>query len=123
MANSVLSVKCEKWIYGRCTKVKSVTPRLGRDFVCGRCKEVYDGLVELVEEVSEEMERVRGFCCLRDRVNASGGCKAAVTARARIGWVNFRECRELLNSKRFSFKKGIVYRRCVRSVMLYGSET
>ena len=44
--------------------------------------------------------------------------------RARIGWVTFRECRELLNSKRFSLKlKGMVYRSSVRSVMLYGSET
>ena len=39
-----------------------------------------------------------------DRVNASGGYEAAVTARARIGWVKFKECRELLNSKRFSLK-------------------
>jgi len=47
-----------------------------------------------------------------------------VTARARIGWVKFRECRELLNSKRFSLKlKGMVYRSCSRSAMLYGSET
>ena len=37
-ANSVLCVKCVKWIYGRCSKVKRVTLRLGRDFVCGRCK-------------------------------------------------------------------------------------
>ena len=44
--------------------------------------------------------------------------------RARISWVKFRECRELLNSKRFLLKlKGTVYRSCVRSVMLYGSET
>ena len=51
-------------------------------------------------------------------------CEAAVTARARIGWVKFRECRELLNSKRFSLKlKGMIYRSCVRSAMLYGSET
>ena len=34
----------------------------------------------------EEVETVRGFCYLRDRVNASGGYEAAVTARARIGW-------------------------------------
>ena len=47
---------------------------------------------------------VRGFCYLGDRVNISGGCKAAVTARARIGWVKFRECGELLNSKRFSLR-------------------
>ena len=67
---------------------------------------------------------MRGFCYLRDRVNAGGGCKAAVTARARIGWVKFRECGELVNSKRFSLKlKGMVYRSCVRSAMLYGSES
>ena len=47
-----------------------------------------------------------------------------MTARARIGWVKFRECGELLNSKRFSLKlKGMVYRSCVRLAMLYGSET
>ena len=36
MANSVLCVKCRKWIHRRCAKVKGVTLRLGRDFVCGR---------------------------------------------------------------------------------------
>ena len=97
MANSVLCVKCGKWIHGRCAKVKRVTSRLGRDFVCGRCKKQADGLVEPVEELCEEAEMVRGFCYLGDRVNASGVCEAAVTARARIGWVKFRECGELLN--------------------------
>ena len=58
--------------------------------------------------------------CIRD----SGGCEAAVTARARIGWVTFRECGELLNSKRFLLKlKGMIYRSCERSAMLYESET
>ena len=32
-------------------------------------------------------------------MNANGACGAAVTARARIGWVKFKECRELLNSQ------------------------
>ena len=64
--------------------------------MCGRCKKKGDGLVEVVEELCEEVETVRGFCYLGDRVNASCGCKAAVTARARIGWVMFRECGELL---------------------------
>ena len=49
------------------------------------------------EELREEVETVIGFCYLGDRVNAGGGCKAAVTARARTGWVKFRECGELLN--------------------------
>ena len=91
--------------------------------MCGRCKTQVDGLVEPVEELCEEVEMVRGFCYLGDRVNASGGCEAAVTARARIGWVKFRECGELLNSKRFTLKmKGMVYRSYVRLAMLYESE-
>ena len=38
MANSESCVKCGKHIHGRCAIVMRVTPRLGRDFVCGRCK-------------------------------------------------------------------------------------
>ena len=57
-------------------------------------------------------------------VNASSDCEAAVTARVRIGWVRFRECGELLLGNRFPLKmKGKVYRCCVRSAILYGSET
>ena len=57
----------------------------------------------------EQVETVRCFCYLGDRMNASGGCEAAVTARARIGWVKFKECGELLNSKKFLFRtKGMV---------------
>ena len=56
-------------------------------------------------------------------MNASGGCEAAVTARARIGWVNLKEYGELLNSKRFLLEmKLMVYRSCIRSAMLYGNE-
>ena len=65
MANSVLSVKCGKWINGRCMRV---TLRLGRDFMCGRCKKQVDGLVEQVQELCEEVETVTGFCYLGDRV-------------------------------------------------------
>ena len=54
----------------------------------------------------EKVETVRGFCYLEDMANASGGCEAAVTARAKTGWVKFKECGELQNSK-------MVYRSCV----------
>ena len=97
---------------------------LERDFVHGKCKKQVDGLVKPVEELCEEVEMVRGFCYLGDMVNSSGSCEAALTARARIGWVKFKEYKELLNSKRFSLKiKGMVYQSSVRSVILYGSET
>ena len=65
--------------------------------MCGRCKRPADGSMNSVEELCKEVETVRGFCYLGGWVNAGGGCEAAVTARARTGWVKFRECRELLN--------------------------
>ena len=40
-----------------------------------------------MEELCDEVKTVRGFCYLRDRVNASDGREAAVTARAGIGVV------------------------------------
>ena len=77
-----------------------------------------------MEVLCDEVEIVKDFCYLGDRLNASGGCEIAVTARARIGWMKFRECGESLLGRRFSLKmKGMVYRSCVRSAMLYGSET
>ena len=61
---------------------------------------------------------------LGDRLNASGGSEAAVTARTRIGWITFREGEELLYGRKFSVKmKRKIYQSCVRSAMLYGSET
>ena len=78
------------------------------------------------------MESEKGFYYLRDRLNASGGCGTAVTSRVRIGWMKFRECgdkyatkyKKSLRGRRFSLRmKGMVYRSCVKSAMLYGSET
>ena len=64
-----------------------------------------------------------GFCYFGDRLNGSGGCKAAVTARVIIGWVSFKKCGELLFGNRFPLRtKGKVYRCCVRSAILKGSK-
>ena len=59
-----------------------------------------------------------------NRVNAGGGCEAAVTAEARYGWVRFRECSKLLYGKRFPLrlKGGAIYKRYPRPATLYGSE-
>ena len=52
---------------------------------------------------------VREFTYHGDRVNAGGGCEAAVTARTRCGWVKHRECSELLYGRRYPLKlKGAV---------------
>ena len=124
MVNSVLCTKCGNWVHGKCAKIKRVTARLAMHFVCSKCKGIMEGTMDLIEKSCDEVETVNGFCYLGDRLNASGGCEAAVTARVRIDWVRFRECGELLLGNRFPLKmKGKVYCSCVRSAILYGSET
>ena len=72
----------------------------------------------------DQVDFVKSFCYLRDRLNASGESEAAVTARTRIGWTKIREGGKLLYGRKFSLKmKGRIYQSCVRSAMLYGSET
>ena len=67
--------------------------------------------MDSIEKLCDEVETVNGFCYLRDKINFSGGCEAAVT-RVRIG------------KNRLPLKmKGKVYCCCVRSAILYGSET
>ena len=124
MANSVLCTKCGNWVPGRCTEIKRVIARLAMRFFSSRCREIIEGTVNLIEKLCDEVETVNEFCYLGDRLNASGGCEAVVTARVRIGWVRFRKHGKLLLKNRFPLRmEGTVYRCCVRSAMLYGSKT
>ena len=92
-------------------------------FVCSKCKGIMEGTVDSVEKLCDEVETMNGLCHSEDRLNSSGGCEAAVTAKVRIGWARFREFEESLLGNRFPLKmKGKVYRCCVRSAILYGSE-
>ena len=104
--------------------MKKVTCGSARHFVCKRCTDVGDGTEKPGQVLCDDVETVKGFCYLGDRLNASGGCENAMASRIRIGWMKFRECRELLRGRRFSLRmKGMVYRSCVRSTVWYGSET
>ena len=100
MVNSVLCIKCGNWVHGRCAKIKRATARLAMHFIRSKCKGIIEGTVDLIEKLCDEVQTVNGFCYLGNRLNASGGCEAAVTARVRIGWVRFRECVELLLGNR-----------------------
>ena len=96
MANSVLCTKCGNWVHIRCAKVKRVTARLTKHFVCSKCKGIMEETVESIEKLCNEVEIVNGLWYSGDRLNSSGSCEAAVTARVRIDWVRFMECGELL---------------------------
>ena len=66
--------------------------------------------MEQEERLCDEVETVREFTYLGDRVSAGGGCGAAVTARIRCWWVRFRECGELLYGRIFPLRlKEAVY--------------
>ena len=81
--------------------------------------------MESDEEISffYQVDFMKSFCYLGERLNASGGSEAAVTARTRIGWKKFRKCRKLLYGRKFSLKiKERFYQSYVKSSMLYGSE-
>ena len=121
-----MCTRCGKWVHGRCAKMKRVTLTLAKGFVCKLCVDTKEGIVEPGEEISffDQVDFVKSICNLEDRLNASGGSEAAVTGKRRIGWIKFRKCGELLYGRKFSLKmKEMIYQSCIRSAMLYGSET
>ena len=61
-------------------------------------------IMDSIEKLCNEVEIENEFCYLRDKLNASGGCEAEVTARLRTGWVRFRECGELQLGNKFPSK-------------------
>ena len=56
------------------------------------------------EEISfcDQVEFVKSFCCLGDRLNASGRSEAAVTVRTRIGWKKLENVESSLIRESFS---------------------
>ena len=85
MASSVLYTKCGSWVYGKCAKIERAMARLAMHFVCLKCKGIMEGTMDSIEKLCDEVETVNGFCYLGDRLNTSGGCEVALTARGRIG--------------------------------------
>ena len=78
--------------------MKKVASTLAKGFVCEVCVYTKEGIVGPGEELSffDQVDTVKSFCCLGDRLSASGISEAAVAARTSIGWIKFRECGELL---------------------------
>ena len=117
-ANSVLRGQC-----GRCAGVNRVTPKFSTNVTHTKCNGNIEEAVEQEEKLCDEVETLRDFTYPGDRVSAGGGCEAAVTARARCGWVKFWKRCELLYGSRFPLKlKGAVCKSYVRPAILCGSE-
>ena len=84
--------------------MKRVTSTLAKGFVCKLCVDTMEGIGKPGQEISffDQVDFVKSFCFLGDRLNASGGSDAAVTARTRIGCIKIRQCGELLYGRKFS---------------------
>ena len=97
--------------------------KFSRNLTCIKCEGNIGEAVEQEERLCDEVETVREFTYLGDRVSTGGESKAAVTARTRCRWVKLRECCELLYGRRFPPKLiGADYKSYVRLAILYGSE-
>jgi hypothetical protein len=139
--NSIRCRKCGKWVHGKCSKIKGKLALMEETFRCGRCcndgeESITGGYGmdrvkqgdkgNLVCELGngEQLEVVNNFCYLGDTIEAGGGVESAVRTRIQKAWHKFRELGSILTMKGLALKvKGRVYDACVRSTLLYGSET
>ncbi|XP_057306088.1 uncharacterized protein LOC130644476 isoform X2 [Hydractinia symbiolongicarpus] len=125
-SNSIFCQTCKHWVHKKCS---SIGGRLRADiqFVCKRCKgEIIENEVFPASMMynSGSLEIVENFCYLVDMLGSEGGVGRSVTCRIGSAWKKFRELLPLLTSRVLSIEvKGRLYEACIRSVMLYGSET
>ena len=127
--NSIHCLTCKKWIHKRCSGVRG---RL-KDDIGFRCSNCVGGVTTVTAEGSElklsnesgdKLECVNKFCYLGDMIGSGGGAEEASRMRVRCAWAKFRELLPLLTTRGPSLKlKGKIYRTCVQSVLVYGSET
>ena len=72
----------------------------------------------------DKLEVVASFCYLGDMLSAGGGCEIAVITLVKTAWKKIRELLPVFTSRYLSYKThGHIYSSCVRSAMLYASET
>ena len=58
----------------------------------GSAKGCHENVEDQEEKLHEDVETVRDFSYLGDRIYPESECEAAVASRTRIGWVIFRDC-------------------------------
>ena len=120
--NFVRCKTCKKWVHARCARVKTVSCKMNGNFECRVCMNVSNKVCKNVSNVClSELERRNNFCYIR---NGGRGKELIVIRRIGLGWKAFNSMFSMLCDKRHTWNiKGKIYRRCVRPVMTYGSET
>jgi hypothetical protein len=127
--NAILCRTCGKWIHKKCSGVRGRLRDV--DFRCSKCSTAQGTRVpgavaqrELSLRAGEALEIVDRFCYLGDMIGDGGGAEEASRVRVQCAWGKFRALAPILTTRGASLKiKGTIYRSCVQSVMIYGSET
>jgi len=124
-ANSIRCEKCDRWVHARCSGIRGALSKNSLGFTCRVCKGQQVQNVEKNFEVEGAIyEKVKTFCYLGDTIEAEGGTTAATTKRIQCAWMKWRELAPVLVRNGTPRRlKGKIFRVCVRSAMLYGSET
>ena len=95
------------------------------NFVCPSCQSA--PRQEETDEIridGTNVEEVKEFCYLGDLVDTEGSVERSVRMRVAAAWRKWREISSLLTNRGIPlFNRGKVYDACVRSVLLYGSES
>ena len=125
--NSIKCHACGFWVQKRCSNIKDPL-KPDTDFKFKKCRgEVSNAFIPDIESVvinGEEIEKVSYCCYLGDFIGQRGGCFDATTARIRSAWKKFRDLSPILTCRGLSLKiRGYAFNACVRSVLLYASET
>ena len=126
--NSVLCTECGKWVHKRCSGLQNVLH--AQNYVCPACERPNGGVAVVPEHISlgpgleNVIEEVEAFTYLGDVVDRDGGVERAVRGRVAVAWSKWREIAGLLCNQRIPLRsRSSIYEACIRSVMLYGSET
>ena len=100
--------------------------KVAKSFICRGCLNPVTSAGHTSVDIgaSAKLESVDKFRYLDDMLSVDGDADAVVEARIRIGWNKFRQLVPLLTSKDVSLIMiARLYRSCVRSSMLRGSDT
>lgn len=123
--NSILCMRCNRWCHRRCTGLRNL--RGMQNFICPTCRmgqrNQENDRENLVVD-GGELEEVEQFCYLGDMIDCEAGVERTVRMRVAAAWSKWREMSSLLTNHSIPLKsRAGVYEACIRSVLLYGSET
>ena len=123
--NSVLCVQRSLWCHKRCSGLQRVTGTTNS--VCPACARGSSGYTVVDSSFTIDgatVAEVSSFGYLGDVFGQEGGAERTVKMRVAVAWSKWRELAGLLRNSNIPLKyRATVYDSCIRSALLYPSET